>query len=202
MKAFYERLFWKIYDTPGRIYAKLNSLRIRQYCICAPTVYLSATAKIVNSKEAHAISIGKGSNIHGMLQVFPHGGVIKMGEDCFVGPNTNIWSGRSITIGDRVLISHSVNIFDTNSHSLSANYRSHHFSETLKSGQPATVIDVDDSPVIIGDDVWVGFGSAIMKGVTLGTGCVIAACSVVTKNVDDYMIVAGNPAKIVGKARP
>lgn len=52
---------------------------------------------------------------------------------------------------------------------------------------------------IIGDDVWVGYGSIIMSGVTIGNGCVIAAGSVVTKNLEPYWIYAGVPAKKLRK---
>ena len=53
--------------------------------------------------------------------------------------------------------------------------------------------------VIIGNDVWIGYGSTIMSGVKVGDGAVIGACSVVTKDVKPYEIVAGNPAKFIKK---
>ena len=49
----------------------------------------------------------------------------------------------------------------------------------------------------IGNDVWIGYGVTVLNGVTIGDGAVIAACSVVTKDVEPYSIVAGNPARIV-----
>jgi hypothetical protein len=52
-------------------------------------------------------------------------------------------------------------------------------------------------PVIIEDFVWCGSNVTILPGVHVGEGVVIAACSVVTKNIPDYAIVAGNPAKIL-----
>ena len=53
--------------------------------------------------------------------------------------------------------------------------------------------------VVIKNDVWIGAGASIISGVTVGNGAVIAAYSVVTKDVPDYCIVAGNPAKVVKK---
>jgi len=52
-------------------------------------------------------------------------------------------------------------------------------------------------PIIIEDDVWIGFGSTILSGVTIGKGAIIAAGSVVVKNVPPFAIVAGNPAKVI-----
>jgi phosphonate metabolism protein (transferase hexapeptide repeat family) len=51
--------------------------------------------------------------------------------------------------------------------------------------------------VIIGSDVWIGHAAIVMPGVSVGTGAIIGSGSVVTKNVPDYTIVAGNPAKII-----
>lgn len=53
------------------------------------------------------------------------------------------------------------------------------------------------SPVIIEDDVWIGYGSIIMSGVTIGAGAIVAAGAVVTKDVPSCAIVAGNPARII-----
>lgn len=52
----------------------------------------------------------------------------------------------------------------------------------------------------VGNDVWIGYGATIMSGVTIGDGAIIGALSVVTKNVEPYTIVGGNPAKFI-KAR-
>lgn len=58
------------------------------------------------------------------------------------------------------------------------------------------------TPVTIGHDVWIGHGAIILPGRTIGTGAVIAGGAVVTKNVPDYVIVAGNPAKPVRRRFP
>ena len=53
--------------------------------------------------------------------------------------------------------------------------------------------------VIIGNDVWIGLNTIILSGVTIGDGAIVAAGSVVTKNVEPYAIVGGNPAKLLKK---
>ena len=55
----------------------------------------------------------------------------------------------------------------------------------------------DSAPIVIEDNVWIGEYSAILKGVTIGTGSIVASHAVVTKDVPPYTIVAGNPARVV-----
>ena len=58
--------------------------------------------------------------------------------------------------------------------------------------------NVKSAPIHIKDGAWIGFGSAILKGVTIGKGAIVGSKSVVTRDVPDNAIVAGNPARIVG----
>jgi acetyltransferase-like isoleucine patch superfamily enzyme len=92
----------------------------------------------------------------------------------------------------------SVNTHDTNSHSIDPHLRSEHFSAIMNTGHPKeNIFDIKSSPVVIEDDVWLGFNSTVLKGVKIGKGSIVAACSVVTKDVPPNVIVAGNPAKLV-----
>lgn len=93
---------------------------------------------------------------------------------------------RSISIGNRVLISHDVNIHDGTAHSNDAKQRHEHFKAILTRGHPrneAGIPGVVSAPIKIEDDVWISFGVTILKGVTIGAGSVIAAGSIVTKDV-------------------
>lgn len=56
---------------------------------------------------------------------------------------------------------------------------------------------VSTSPITINDDVWIGANAVIAAGVTIGKHCVIGAGSVVTKDVPDYSVAVGNPAKVI-----
>jgi len=146
--------------------------------------------------DKQCIVIGKSAHILGELLTFKHGGKIKIGDECYVGEDTRIWAASSINIGNRVLISHQVNIFDSQTHSLSAKKRNEHFKAIFSTGHPDN-IDLDERPVVIEDDVWVGCSSIILRGVHIGRGAVIGAGSVVTKDVPDWTVVAGNPARTV-----
>jgi acetyltransferase-like isoleucine patch superfamily enzyme len=163
----------------------------------ANLVRVDATAEIVNNRnDQSAIQIGDNSWIKGQLMTLKHGGRISIGRDCFVGEGSRIWSSVNVTIGNRVLISHNVNIHDNSSHPLNAKERHADFLHVRKIGLQDKM-DIGESKIIIGNDVWIGFNSTILKGVTIGDGAVIGANSVITKNVPPYAVVVGNPSRII-----
>ncbi len=108
-----------------------------------------------------------------------------------MGPQSKIWALDKITIGSRVFISHGVQIFDNNSHSLSASERHERFRELTEHGRHLTREAVTRKAITIEDDVWIGFNAAIMKGVTIGRGAIVGACAVVTHDVPAYAVVGG-----------
>ncbi|MBS1660098.1 MAG: acyltransferase [Bacteroidetes bacterium] len=136
------------------------------------------------------ISIGARSWVRGHLMVFAHGGKVTIGEDCFIGPDTKIWSAIDIRIGNRVLISHNVNIHDNNSHPLDSKERHEDFQHIFKAGLRVEN-NLMEKEVIIEDDAWVGFNSTILKGVRIGKGAIIGSNSIITKDVPPYAIVVG-----------
>lgn len=103
---------------------------------------------------------------------------INIGDGSYIGDRTEIHSGSGVNIGKGVLIAWNCNIID----------RDYHKFESEKERV---------SPVNIGDHVWIGLGSTILKGVTIGSGAVVAAGSVVTHDVPERALVAGNPAKVI-----
>ncbi len=72
-----------------------------------------------------------------------------------------------------------------------------HFSECLD--ENISPFKDSKGDIIIGNDVWIGYGSVILSGVTIGDGAIIGANSVVTKDIPPYAIAAGNPVKIYKK---
>ena len=149
-----------------------------------------------NRHRRDSIAVGTGTHIRGQLLTFGHGGRITMGSHCFVGDNSKLWSGVELTVGDRVLIGHNTSIFDCDAHPMNARERHRQYVEIITRGHPAE-LDLAEEPVNIGDDVWIGCNVVVLKGVTIGQGAVIGAGSIVTHDVPPYVLVTGNPARVV-----
>lgn len=171
---------------------------LRRLCTAHDGVRFLRSADISNSRDnVSAVEIGEHSVIGGRLLVFPDGGRIRIGRQCFIGPDTRIWSADAVEIGDRVLVSHGVNIHDSIAHSLCAHERHQHFIEILQKGNGA-LGNVRKAPVVIEDDAWIGFNASVMKGVRIGRGAIVAAGAIVTKDVPPFTIVAGPTAHPIG----
>lgn len=154
----------------------------------------SAVVNLRNSKAA--IRVGGSTHVRGELLVLAHGGDIEIGEFCYIGEGAKIWSGKSIRIGNRVLIAHGVTILDNISHPIDPRERHEHFRKIISSGHPCD-IDLRDRSVVISDDAWIGCMSVILPGVTIGEGAIVGAGSVVTKDVAPHTVVGGNPAVFI-----
>lgn len=113
-----------------------------------------------------------------------------IGEGLEIGDNSNIgrysYVGCSgfIKIGKNVMVSPRVSFFAEN----------HNFEHT---DRPMKEQGVTREPIVIEDDCWIASGSIVLAGVTIGKGSVVAAGSVVTKDIPAYSIVAGSPARII-----
>jgi len=132
--------------------------------------------------QVSGIKIGKGSNLHMACRFYRPKGIC-IGEDTIIGYGTFLDGRAALVIGDHVDIASEVMIYNSE-HDLD--------SETFKA---------IEEPVAIGDYVFIGPRVIILPGISIGKGAVVAAGAVVTKNVDDYAIVGGVPAKVIGERK-
>lgn len=157
----------------------------------------STTGTIVLSwgSTKEDVFIDEYADLYGRITTYNHGKV-KIGKWVNIGFRTKIDCVNRIEIGDNTTISYDVTIIDNNSHPIHPadrelmSYTKHGSLER----QPMFSIS---APIIIGKNCWIGTQVRIQKGVTIGDNSIVAANSVVTKDVPSNCIVAGNPAKIV-----
>ncbi len=126
-----------------------------------------------------------GNNVLGRYTTFQGSGKITMGKYTYCNSFCVFGSNELISIGSNVMIADAVSIRDTD----------HVFSDLSR---PMLEQGIVSSPVIIEDDVWIGHGAVILKGVRVGRGSIIAAGAVVTKDIEKYSIVGGVPARVIG----
>jgi acetyltransferase-like isoleucine patch superfamily enzyme len=123
------------------------------------------------------------------------GGYLEVGDDSIlVGPI--FMGGESIIIGRRVIVSYNVTIADSDFHPLDPEERKLDAIANAPFGDRTRRPVLVTRPVVIEDDVWIGIGAIILKGVRIGRAARIGAGAVVTKDVPPGAAATGNPAKI------
>lgn len=117
------------------------------------------------------------------------GAIVEVGDDSRIH-GACLHAVRSIRIGKKCLIAANTQIFDASGHEVS--FVDVHLRLTARD---------EARPIEVEDNVWIGAHCIILPGITIGTGSVVAAGSIVTKDVPPYVVVAGNPARIVKDCR-
>lgn len=155
-----------------------------------------------NPAKDKYLHIGNNSVVSGNFIFEISSGEIKIGNDTFIGGGMFVCI-EGIEIGNDVMISWGCTFIDNNSHSLKWSERKNDVKDWKKgldenkTGIYKNWSNVKSGKIIVKDKVWIGFNCIVMKGVTIGEGAIVAAGSVITKNVPDWSIVGGNPAKII-----
>jgi galactoside O-acetyltransferase len=149
--------------------------------------------------SGNRLKIGENSLVHAYIVFEEQGGHVGIGSRTFIG-SSHIICYRDISVGDDVLVSWGVTIVDHDSHSLDWQRRSGDVSGWARGRKDWS--GIPHAPVVIADKAWLGFKVTVLKGVTIGEGAVVAACSVVTKDVPPYCLAAGNPARVIRELVP
>ncbi len=143
-----------------------------------------------------ALFLGEKVNLSGLVGFTFMSGMpvqpeIRIGSGTFIGHGCGFSVARRIVIGKGCLIAGSVHVHDNDGHPLSPDRRLR--NERIRQDEAAEVI--------IGDNVWIGGHSLVLKGVTIGDGAIVGAGSVVTRDVPSASVVAGNPARVIKTLR-
>lgn len=191
----------KILTLKTRFTAYLKNRYFKSITECDKNAFFGAESSVQNLRnDKSGVKIGEGTFIRGELIIFPYGGNITIGTNCYVGEGTKIWSGEDITIGNNVMIGHYVNIIDFSHETYSVD-RADGYKKLLKEGHPKEKGKIPTRKINIEDDVIIYAGSNIVMGTTIGKGSIVSAGSVVIKDVPPYSLVLGNPAKRIWKTK-
>jgi acetyltransferase-like isoleucine patch superfamily enzyme len=168
-------------DTPrGRRFGRFGENSI----ICFPTNTLY---------NEHYIHVGSGTMIGphctlsaGMMpgQICITDPVVSIGDRCLIGKGSAVVGHFSIAIGNDVWTGHNVYITDQN----------HGYEDVAR---PIGTQSMPEKPVTIGDGSWIGYGSVVLPGASIGDHVVIGANSVVTGEIPSYSVAVGSPAKVI-----
>jgi acetyltransferase-like isoleucine patch superfamily enzyme len=168
------------------------------------TAYVETTFsfRLFRSTQPQGVAYGRGSSTYlgTMFDVGPNGRVT-LGEYALVH-GARIICDSEITIGDHALISWSVVLMDTYRVPTDAAGRRQELKLVPRREPRLASAVVESKPIHIQQNVWIGFDSCVMPGVTIGEGAIVGARSVVVSNVPRFTIAAGNPARIIRELTP
>lgn len=166
---------------------KKNKVWYVLYTVFAKKLPISRRGKVFKKVRAFFAkkiinSMGENVNIERGACFNPE---VRIGNNSGIGVNCEL--NGNVTIGNNVLMGPEVVFYTQN----------HEFSDIQK-----TIIEQgykEERPIIIEDDCWIGRRAIILPGVRIAKGTIIGAGAIVTKSFPQYSIIAGNPAKIIGK---
>ncbi len=152
-----------------------------------PILYRTPDSELIIGDHASLFSIPRanfaGINRPCYLATLQSGARLKLGRNCGLS-GTVITAAVSVTLGDNVLCGANCTVVDTDFHHLDPTRR-------------LDPCDIPAAPVVIEDNVWIGMGATILKGVRIGKNSVIAAGSVVVRDVPPGVIAGGVPARVL-----
>jgi acetyltransferase-like isoleucine patch superfamily enzyme len=186
MKLFFNKVFDTVKKRGLWKSRKIAIQYLKQIIKFRRGYYISKTAQL---KKRKLIKLNYHTEIQDFVIIKPSVGCVVIGKYTQINPFTVIYGGSGVIIGNDVMIAPHCMISSGN----------HNHKQLKKPMRHA--MHFSKGPIIIEDGVWIGANSTITDGVKIGHDSVVAAGSVVTRNVKPYDIVGGVPAKVIGNRR-
>ncbi|MBR4324051.1 MAG: acyltransferase [Bacteroidales bacterium] len=205
MNAFFYKFFRivpklknKFYRIWNRLYFKLIGIEYGKNMCVFDKIYVRGYGKITIG-DNFLFTSGEANNpicrnIRGCFSTTTKDSEIIIGDNVGIS-SACIWAQKSITIGNNVNIGGDCLIMDSDCHL--HNYLQRRRGVSKKIGKDKYLEMIPCAPIVIEDDVWIGARCQILKGVHIGARSIIAAGSVVTKDVPADCVAAGVPARII-----
>jgi acetyltransferase-like isoleucine patch superfamily enzyme len=188
----WQRLKTRFQLTPAPSFMVALYLSLRWHCRVSPWAVIRFPFKLTIGRgsrihrcslvaSGRGINVGKSVRIYDGCNMNALDGEISIGDHCVFGPSMTIYGFGSVSIGSYVAVASYSTIVASN----------HNFNDRdmyiCQQGSNGKGISIEN-------DVWIGANCVILDGVTVGKGSVVAAGSVVNKNVESYTVVGGVPA--------
>jgi len=197
-----KKIYHKIFYDPYKFVKKNPNIKVDDSSI------LMKSCQFRFYKIKNSIIIGKNSMVGCDFIFESDSGEIIVGDNTFISGGTSLIARTKISIGSYVTIAWGCTAYDHNSHSLDFRERQKDIerqNKDFKNGRNFTESKdwsvVKSKPIIIEDNVWIGFGSLVLSGVTIGEGAIVGAKSVVREDVEPWTVVAGNPAVVIKRLK-
>jgi len=177
---------------------------VPQNVVVDATAYLETTFSfhLYRSEQPVGVRLGRGASAY-LGTMFDAGPQARIGiGDFALIHGARIICDAEVEIGDYALISWNVVIMDSYRVSLDPAARRRELENVPRREPRYLTADVEVRPVRVGRNVWIGFDSCVLPGVSIGEGSIVGARSVVTADVAPYSVVAGNPARIIRRLEP
>ncbi len=198
------RILKKMFYRPERFVKSYTNIIVDT----TSTLLRSCTFRFDGSKQENKVKVGAHCMLGCSFIFESDEGTIDIGNNTFINTDTKLISRSNISIGDYVTIAWGCTIYDHNSHSLDYRERQKDIdmqNRDFRNGSSFIASKdwsvVKSKPITIEDNVWIGFDSVILSGVTIGEGAIIGARSVVRENVEPWTVVAGNPAIVIKRLK-
>lgn len=180
---------------PLRVVALHRRIQLLMGAECGRGLVVTHRAELLLHGPAPCVTIGDHVILDGSLECYG-AGTLTIGNHVFIG-RSRVYAAHSVHIGDYALVSDGVCIMDSDLHPLSAERRREIADATARRVFPDVYEGVAGAPVEIEPDVWIGYGAAVLKGVRVGRGAIVAAGAVITRDVPPWTVVAGAPATVI-----
>lgn len=181
----------KLYDTSEK---ELANMRLKAHKLSKDynDTYEDEEEKRAEILKKLCPNLGKGTYLQGPVQ-FDYGVNFITGKNCYANFNLTVLDCAPVTLGDDVFIGPNCQLVPP-THPFLTEERKIYFKED------GTPYDKEYAkPIVIKDGVWLASGVTVCGGVTIGKNCVIGAGSVVTKDIPDGVLAAGNPCRVIRK---
>jgi acetyltransferase-like isoleucine patch superfamily enzyme len=194
----------KLFYSPYKFIKKYPNIIVSNSSILLNT----CTFRFDGKDKKNIVKIGENTMLGCSIVFESDEGQVNIGNNTFINGETSLISRNSISIGNDVTIAWGCTIYDHNSHSLDYRERQKDIqrqNDDYRNGRNFVESKdwgvVKSKPIVIEDNVWIGFDSVVLAGVTVGEGAIVGARSVVRKDVEPWTVVAGNPAVVIKRLK-